>query len=107
LGWSLFGIIWLLACLGISLNLFCFKKTKPITFALYFVMGWLVVVAVKPLVRAAEPGFLLLLLGGGLCYTLGIVFYAMKKIPFHHGIWHLFVLSGSICHFLGFLFYLT
>lgn len=107
LGWSLFGIVWLLALIGIGLNLAGLEKTKKIGMALYFLMGWLVVLATRPLLQAAPTGLLILMLVGGLFYTVGILFYAIKKIPFNHGIWHLFVLAGSISHFLGYLLYLT
>lgn len=106
-GWSLFGIVWGLAIVGVVLNMASFEKTKRFAFALYFLMGWLAVVAVRPMLLKAPPGLLAMILAGGLFYTAGIIFFTAKKIPFHHGIWHLFVLAGSACHFLGFLFYLT
>ena len=72
---------------------------------IYLAMGWLVVVAVKPLfAHVPRPG-LLWLLFGGLCYTLGTVFYLWKKLPYHHAVWHLFVLGGSVCHYFAILFY--
>jgi hemolysin III len=70
-------------------------------------MGWLIIVAAKPMLSMMPQGLFPWLLGGGLIYTLGIIFYVWKKIPFNHGIWHLFVLGGSIVHYLGFLFYLA
>ena len=106
-GWSLFSIIWGLAIFGIVLKMTSLEKTKNLSMTLYFLMGWLVVVAVKPMLERVEPQLLLLMLAGGLFYTLGIIFYAVKKIPFNHGIWHLFVLAGSSCHFIGFLLYLS
>lgn len=106
-GWTLFGIVWGLAVLGIILKLIGLEKTKHLSMTLYFLMGWLVVVAIKPMLESVVPQLLLLMLAGGLFYTLGIIFYAAKRIPFNHGIWHLFVLAGSICHFIGFLLYLS
>jgi len=106
-GWTLFSIVWGLAALGISLKLIGLEKTKNLSMTLYFLMGWLVVIAIKPMLESVVPQLLLLMLAGGLFYTLGIIFYAAKKIPFNHGIWHLFVLAGSICHFIGFLLYLS
>ena len=106
-GWTLFGIVWGLAVLGIILKLIGLEKTKHLSMTLYFLMGWLVVVAIKPMLESVVPQLLLLMLAGGLFYTLGIIFYAAKRIPFNHGIWHLFVLGGSICHFIGFLLYLS
>jgi hemolysin III len=105
-GWSIFGVIWGLALLGIAMNLINFEKTKKYALALYFVMGWMVVIAVKPMLATVSTGLLLMLLIGGLFYTFGIVFYAAKRIPFNHGIWHLFVLAGSVSHYLGFLLFL-
>lgn len=106
-GWSLFGVVWGLAILGVLLNIAGLEKTRRISMALYVLMGWLVIVALKPMLAMVPAGLLYFLLAGGLFYTIGILFYAVKKIPFNHGIWHLFVLSGSICHFTGFLLYLT
>ena len=68
-------------------------------------MGWAVVAAIEPMLNSVAPGGLLLLLLGGLAYTLGIVFYAWKRLPYHHAIWHGFVLAGSISHFFAILFY--
>ncbi|NCA98084.1 MAG: hemolysin III family protein [Clostridia bacterium] len=106
-GWSLFGVVWGLAILGVLLNVAGLEKTRRISMALYVLMGWLVIVALRPMLAMVPAGLLIFLLAGGLFYTVGILFYAVKKIPFNHGIWHLFVLGGSICHFAGFLLYLT
>lgn len=104
-GWSLFGIVWGLAVTGIVLKMIDIEKTKVASMVLYFLMGWLVVLAIKPMLSAVPVGMLMLLLIGGLFYTLGIIFYAAKGIPHNHGIWHLFVLAGSVSHFLGFAAY--
>jgi hemolysin III len=104
-GWSLFGIVWGLAVVGIVLKMIDIEKTKIASMVLYFLMGWMVVLAVKPMLLAVPAGMLVMLLAGGLFYTLGIIFYAAKNIPHNHGIWHLFVLAGSICHFIGYLLY--
>lgn len=104
-GWSLFGTVWGLAIIGIMLKMIDIEKTKIASMALYFLMGWMVVLAVKPMLQLVPAGMLVMLLVGGLCYTLGIIFFAAKKIPHNHGIWHLFVLAGSISHFLGFLLF--
>lgn len=105
-GWSLFGVVWGLALTGIILNLVSFEKTQKISLLLYILMGWLVVIAAKPVAAALSRGMIVMLLVGGLFYTVGVAFYVGKKIPFNHGIWHLFVLAGSVSHFLGFLFFL-
>ena len=68
-------------------------------------MGWMIVIAIQPLLDSMESGGLWLLLAGGLCYTFGVIFYVWDKLPFNHAIWHLFVLGGSILHYLMVLFY--
>jgi hemolysin III len=104
-GWTLFGIVWGLALAGIVFQIFFVHRFRALQVAIYLLMGWLVVVAAKPLLaRVPRPG-LLWLLGGGLCYSLGVVFYLWKKLPFHHGIWHVFVLAGSVCHYFAVLLY--
>lgn len=108
-GWSLFGMIWGLAVLGIvvdSLHNKDARRILPVT--IYIVMGWLVLIAFKPLSAALPYAGVLWLVAGGLFYTLGIVFYALdKKLRHAHGIWHLFVLAGSISHYLAVLFYVA
>lgn len=103
-GWSLFGVIWGLALLGITLEFLLTSYKKPITIGIYATMGWLVLVAIRPL-WASLPGLgLIFLVIGGVFYTFGIYFYVSKdKIPHSHGIWHLFVIAGSFCHFLTML----
>ena len=104
-GWSLFGVIWGLAAAGIVFQIFFVHRFRLAQTLIYLAMGWLVVVAFKPLLaRVPKPG-LLWLLFGGLCYTVGAVFYLWKKLPYHHAVWHLFVLGGSICHYFAILFY--
>ena len=92
--------------LGIVFNAISIEKFKIFSMICYIVMGWLIVIAFKPMLDAIGfmPGILLLLLGG-LAYTVGIIFYAMKKVPYMHGIWHLFVLLGSILQYFSVLFY--
>lgn len=105
-GWTLFGLIWGFALVGLVLELSFMDRLRWLTLTTYVGMGWLVVIAVKPLVAALPMGGLLWLGAGGLFYTGGIVFYLWKSLPFNHGIWHLFVLGGSISHFFCFLFYI-
>jgi len=104
-GWSLFGIIWALALAGIVFQVFFVSRFRLAQTLIYLAMGWLVLVAVKPLFAHVPKGGLLWLMAGGLCYTVGAVFYLWKKLPFHHAIWHLFVLGGSVCHYVAILFY--
>lgn len=104
-GWSLFGAIWSLALLGIVLRIARGRRSSLLPICLYIGMGWVVLIAIKPLLDNVAPGGLLLLLSGGLTYTLGVAFYIWKKLPYHHAIWHGFVLAGSILHFFAVLFY--
>ena len=106
-GWSLFGTVWGLAAVGIVLEIAFPRRWPALSLTLYVAMGWVVVVAVKPLLAVLPTGGLLLLVLGGLAYTLGIIFYAWKKLPYGHAIWHLFVLVGTILHFFAVLFYVV
>lgn len=102
-GWTLFGVIWGLSIIGINLKIFAMKKLKYISVLIYILMGWMVLIAVKPLTAVTPPSFLRWMAIGGASYSLGVIFYAWKKLPYHHSIWHLFVLGGSVCHFFGML----
>ncbi len=96
-GWTLLAVVWGLAILGILLEVA--GNTRRASLPLHLTMGWLVVIAAQPLARAVHPDGLLLLGLGGLAYTLGVVFYAWRGLPYNHAVWHLFVLAGSTCHF--------
>lgn len=104
-GWSLFGVIWAAAVLGISLSFMNLRKGSKLETICYVAMGWVVVVAFKPLMDSLavtnSMEVLWWLIGGGLFYTVGAVLYQFKKIPYMHAIWHLFVLGGSVCHFVA------
>ena len=105
-GWSLFGIIWGLAITGIVVDSLHKKGSRTIQMVIYLLMGWLIVVAMYPLIQALPSGGLLLLVLGGVFYTSGMIFYGIDDRMKHaHGIWHLFVLAGSISHFLAMLLY--
>jgi hemolysin III len=104
-GWTLFGLIWGLAVFGILLEVFFMDRFRWLTMGVYIGMGWLVVIAIKPVVEALPVGALVWLGAGGVAYTGGVVFYLWKKLPYSHAIWHLFVLGGSACHFFAFLFH--
>jgi len=106
-GWTLFSLIWGFAVLGIIYELLFLGRNKWITVAIYLGMGWLGVVAMKPMLTMVPRGLLWWILAGGLFYTGGVLFYVRKEMRYHHVLWHFFVLFGSACHFLGFLFYLT
>ncbi|MDP2172284.1 MAG: hemolysin III family protein [Candidatus Cloacimonadaceae bacterium] len=102
-GWTLFGIIWTLAIAGINLKIFALGKIRILSIVIYIAMGWMIVIAINPLRQHVPPALLTWMLLGGLSYTFGVIFYAYKKMPYHHAVWHLFVLGGSICHFFGML----
>jgi len=106
-GWTLFGSIWALAIGGIVSKIFFIGRVTQVYVAMYAAMGWLIVLAVKPMLETVPGGLIWWLALGGLAYTLGIVFFAFKRMPFNHAVWHLFVLGGSACHFFGMLLYLT
>jgi hemolysin III len=107
-GWSLFGVVWGLALLGIVQEYVYAKGARILSLVIYVAMGWLIVIGIKPLLAALEWNGFLWLVAGGLCYTGGIVFYATDhKLRHGHGIWHLFVLAGSSCHFVAILFYVA
>lgn len=106
-GWTLFTVIWAIAVGGLIFESMNIGKYKIISVIIYMVMGWLALVAIKPMLEMLPPGMFKWFLAGGLFYTAGIIFYAWKRIPYNHAIWHLFVLGGSITHFFGILFYLA
>jgi hemolysin III len=102
-GWSLFGVVWGLALLGVLFKALFIGRFEFLSTAVYLAMGWLVLVAAVPLWRALPPAGLAWLVAGGLCYTGGVAFYVWEKLKFHHAVWHLFVLGGSICHVVAVL----
>ncbi len=106
-GWWLFGVIWGFAALGLLLQLSPLRHRSGVSLGLYIGMGWVVVVAIKPLILSVATGGIVFLVLGGLAYTAGILFYGWEKLRFHHAIWHLFVLAGSILHFFSILFYVV
>ena len=97
-GWSLFGVVWGLAIIGVALKFWFAGRYRLVSTLIYLGMGWLVMVAIKPLMAALPSGGLTLLVAGGLCYTGGAAFYLWKRLPYQHALWHLFVLGGSACH---------
>lgn len=104
-GWWIFGAVWGLALLGMLLE-FVPQKRRILPVIIYLVMGWICLVALKPLLQTLPMVGFWWLLAGGLFYTVGIVFYALdKRLKHAHGIWHLFVLAGSVCHYFCVLLY--
>ena len=106
-GWTLLIIVWGLAILGVGFKAVFSTRFMKVSVLTYILMGWLSVVAGKEMLANIPVGGLTWLAVGGVVYTVGVIFYAIKRIPYNHAIWHLFVLGGSVCHFLGILFYLA
>ena len=104
-GWTLFGMVWSIAIAGMVMELIVSKRYKRISLGLYLGLGWLVMIAIEPMLANVASGGLLLLLAGGLFYSLGVIFYVWKTLLYHHAIWHLFVLAGSACHFFAVFVY--
>jgi hemolysin III len=107
-GWSLFGVVWGLAVIGILQDILFAKRRGILSVIIYLLMGWIAMVAIRPLSRALPGAGMTLLVAGGLFYTIGVFFYALdKKLIHSHGIWHLFVLAGSACHFFTIFLYVA
>lgn len=106
-GWTLFGIIWTLCGAGAALKFFGAGRFRAASIVAYLFAGWLIIAAAKPLLASVPLPGLALLLAGGLCYTIGVIFYVWRDLRFHHAFWHAFVLGGSTCHFLAVLLFLT
>ena len=104
LGWGLLITIWSLAAIGIIFKLFFTGRFRNLSTCVYLGMGWMIIFAARPLSESLNQKGLLLVILGGLTYSLGTVFYSLKKIPFHHAIWHAFVLAGSIFHFAAIIY---
>jgi hemolysin III len=104
-GWSLFGIAWGISLAGIIVKTFFTGRFKIMSTIFYLFMGWMIVIAIKPLAQAIPIAGIGWLLTGGLAYTAGAIFYLWKDLPYHHAIWHLFILAASVCHYFAILFY--
>jgi hemolysin III len=105
-GWTLFGIIWGLCGAGAVFQLFFGGRFRVTSTLAYLFVGWLIVVALEPLMTYVPHGGLWLLFAGGLCYSIGVIFYLWRQLRYHHAVWHTFVLGGSTCHFLAVLLFL-
>ena len=104
-GWSIFGFVWAVAIIGMIFPTMYTGRYDKISTAAYVLMGWICLIGLKEMLVAIPPGGLVWLVAGGVCYTVGVIFYAWQKLPFNHAIWHLFVLGGSMCHFFAILFH--
>ncbi len=102
-GWSIIGIIWALAIAGIVLKFCCISKFPKISVALYLFMGWLSIIAFKEMINNIPHLSIILIIMGGLSYTVGVIFYIWRKLPYNHAVWHIFVLSGSVFHYFAVL----
>jgi hemolysin III len=105
LGYSIFAVVWGVSIVGIYLKFAYPGRFEKLSLVLYLLLGWLIVIAINPLLEVMAPGGLWLLLIGGLFYTFGVIFYVWDSLPFNHAIWHLFVMGGSISHFFMVLLY--
>jgi len=107
-GWTLFGLVWGLALIGIVLKAVGGPRRHPrLSTGLYVTMGWIMLIAIQPLrLHLPTPG-ILWLVAGGVAYTAGVAFYAAKRLPYGHLVWHLFVLAGTACHFVAVWRYAT
>ena len=104
-GWSLFGTIWGLAIVGIIFKIVFFGKYEILSTIIYLGMGWIAIVAIKPMIAIFPTMGLWWIVIGGLFYSLGVIFFVWEKLPFNHAIWHLFVLGGSVSHFIAMILY--
>lgn len=105
LGWTIFGIIWGCAVIGVLMKVFCINRLRIFSTVLYVIMGWFAIFAIKPLLNVFSVSGFVWLITGGISYTFGLIFYCWNTLPFNHAVWHLFVLVGSVCHFFCMLYY--
>lgn len=105
LGWVLFGLIWGAALFGIITNAISIEKFRKVSMICYICMGWAIVLTIKPIMQIVELPGIILLIAGGIVYTVGVIFYVLKKYRYMHSVWHLFVLAGSILHYFSILLY--
>lgn len=104
-GWTLLAIVWFLAITGIVVKALPHTRHSWISMVLYLVMGWLAIVAIKPILQLVPVPGILLILAGGVAYTSGLAFFAAPRLRYNHFIWHLFVIAGTTCHFFAVLWY--
>ena len=104
-GYTLLAIVWGIALVGIIFRSVFVGRFEVLTTIGYVAMGWLMVVAYDEMIAAIPPGGIALIVAGGITYTAGVIFYAWKKIPYNHAIWHLFVIGGSVCHYFAMVYH--
>ncbi|MDO7976890.1 hemolysin III family protein [Oceanotoga sp. DSM 15011] len=106
LGWTIFGIVWGMAVLGILFKIFFLKKHVMLSTFIYILMGWMIIIGIKQIfLNLPFWGFIWLVIGG-ILYTIGTIFYIWRKFKYHHAVWHIFVLFGSFSHFISIFFYI-
>ncbi len=105
-GWTLFGLLWGIAVVGVGFKFFCIGRWDRLSTAFYVAMGWTALVAIKPALSMIPTPALVMTAIGGVVYTAGVFFYLSDRLPYNHAIWHLFVLSASMVHFLAVLLFL-
>ncbi|SCX89630.1 PAQR family membrane homeostasis protein TrhA [Desulfoluna spongiiphila] len=106
-GWTLFGLIWALAFAGIVAKLLFADRFPKLSVLFYAAMGWVVVIAIKPVLASIPRDLFFWLFAGGIAYTAGLAFFFWERLPYNHAVWHVFVLAGSLSHLFGMLFYVT
>ena len=104
IGWVLFGVVWGAAVIGIVLNSIDLERFRKPSVVCYIAMGWVIIFAIHPLLKVMNAWSLWLLVGGGVFYTVGVIFYAIKKVRYFHSVWHIFTVAGSVCHYFSVLF---
>lgn len=104
-GWVLFGLVWGLSVFGIAWKLVHVERFQIVSTSVYVAMGWLVLIAIKPVMSVVPLSGMVWLFAGGFFYTVGVIFYALKRMPYNHAIWHVFVMAGSVCHYFAVMFY--
>ncbi len=105
-GWSLLGVLWGLTIAGTIFKAMAVERFELIGTAIYLAMGWILIVAIQPAIERIPPGAWQWIIAGGAAYTVGVAFFLWEKLPFNHGLWHLFVLAGSVCHFIAIVGYI-
>ena len=103
LGWTLLGVIWGAAIIGIVFNSIDLEKARKLSVVCYIAMGWTIIFAVKPMLRTVPKESLIFLIIGGIFYTVGVIFYAIKKVKYFHSVWHLFTIGGTVFHYFSIL----
>ena len=106
-GWTLLVVVWLIALIGITMKVLFIERFQVLSVFMYLAMGWLCVFAFSEMMSSIPIGGIIWLAAGGILYTVGVIFYAMQKIPYMHAVWHFFVLGGSLCHYFAVLFFLA